>query len=120
LTIESGERQDNGFDSSLDFREFGKSTKCNVDHSKYHCILPSTSLKQKSMRLQFVKLCLEKEQREYFKQAKIEGASINGHHSWLNKTVRPLYEDSQERHKKILQDFNQIICSIKRKPDEMI
>jgi hypothetical protein len=29
----------------LDFRGIGKSTRCNVDHSKFHCILPYTSLK---------------------------------------------------------------------------
>jgi hypothetical protein len=42
-------------DSSLDYRQLGKSTRCNVDHSRFHCILPYTSLKQQSMKLQYVR-----------------------------------------------------------------
>ena len=43
-------------DPHLDFRALGKNTKCNIDHSKYHCILPYTSVKQPSLKLNYVKL----------------------------------------------------------------
>jgi hypothetical protein len=43
-------------DPHLDFRALGKNTKCSIDHSKYHCILPYTSIKQPSLKINFVKL----------------------------------------------------------------
>ena len=46
-----------GFDVEqyLDFRGIGKSTRCNVDHSKFHCILPYTSLKETNMKLNYIR-----------------------------------------------------------------
>ena len=32
-------------DPGLDYRALGKSTRCNIDHSSFHCILPYTSVK---------------------------------------------------------------------------
>jgi hypothetical protein len=42
-------------DPHLDFRALGKNTKCSIDHSKFHCILPYTSVKQPSLKLSYNK-----------------------------------------------------------------
>ena len=100
----------------LDFRALGKSTKSNVDHSKFHCILPYTSLKQPSMKLNYVrhlqdegrKIAIE-EENQYGNTTK--WANTVQHH----KTIRPLYEDTEKTRQQFVDDFSIIVNSIKRK-----
>jgi len=42
-------------DPHLDFRALGKNTKCSIDHSKFHCILPYSSVKQPSLKLSYIR-----------------------------------------------------------------
>lgn len=72
-------------DPALDFRAFGKSVRCNIDHSKYQCVLPYTSTKQHDMRLHYVKLCQEEDSRS-FEQEILKDTRI--------KSVRPLRQEA--------------------------
>jgi hypothetical protein len=49
------------YDSTIDFRALGKSTVSIYDHSKFACIMPNTTLKQKALKVQFVKLTNEEQ-----------------------------------------------------------
>eukprot|EP00347_Sterkiella_histriomuscorum_P020141 403338954 len=44
------------YDSTSDFRALGKSTQSVYDHSKFSCILPATSLRQKTQKIQYLML----------------------------------------------------------------
>lgn len=81
-------------DPSLDFRLLGKSTRCNIDHSRFNCIMPQTSTKQPSMKLNYVKHLQKVDSESFIKET--EEASMNVvDMSMQHRTVRPLYQESE-------------------------
>ena len=82
-------------DPTLDFRALGKSSKCNLDHSRYHCILPYTSKKQPPLKLNYVRVvqCDSEEKFQIDLNEKLSQSVISTATGGDNyKAVRPLYK----------------------------